>query len=128
MEMTKWFDTNYHYIVPEFTRGQEFTLSTSKAVDEFREAKALGIHTRPVLVGPVTFLKLGKSKDETLDPLSLLPGLLPVYAEVLKQARGRGRRLGADRRADPGARSRRRARSDALTTAYAELRQGRRRL
>ncbi|MFC5069477.1 5-methyltetrahydropteroyltriglutamate--homocysteine S-methyltransferase [Flaviflagellibacter deserti] len=90
MEMTKWFDTNYHYIVPEFVRGQEFALSTSKAVDEFREAKALGIHTRPVLVGPVTFLKLGKSKDETLVPLSLLPGLVPVYVEVLKQLAAEG--------------------------------------
>jgi 5-methyltetrahydropteroyltriglutamate--homocysteine methyltransferase len=83
-EMTKWFDTNYHFIVPEFARGQEFALSTTKAVDEFREAKDLGIHTRPVLVGPVTFLKLGKSQDTTLDRLSLLPALLPVYAEVLR--------------------------------------------
>ncbi len=85
MEMTKWFDTNYHYIVPEFTKGQTFALSSTKAVDEFNEAKALGVHTRPVLVGPVTFLKLGKSKDEGLDRLSLLPQLLPVYAQVLKQ-------------------------------------------
>jgi 5-methyltetrahydropteroyltriglutamate--homocysteine methyltransferase len=90
MEMTKWFDTNYHYIVPEFHKGQKFALSTSKAVDEFKEAKALGVHTRPVLVGPVTFLKLGKSKDEGFDRLSLLPQLLPVYAEVLKQLKAEG--------------------------------------
>jgi 5-methyltetrahydropteroyltriglutamate--homocysteine methyltransferase len=90
MEMTKWFDTNYHYIVPEFTRGQDFALATSKAVDEFREAKSLGIHTRPVLVGPVTFLKLGKTRDEGLDVLSLLPGLLPVYAEVLRGLHAEG--------------------------------------
>jgi len=84
-EMTKWFDTNYHYMVPEFTRGQTFALSSTKPIDEYREAKALGIETRPVLVGPVTFLKLGKSKDASLDALSLLDGLVPVYIEVLKQ-------------------------------------------
>ena len=84
MEMTKWFDTNYHYIVPEFQAGQKFRLASRKAVDEFEEAKALGIHTRPVLVGPVTYLSLGKAKDAELDPLSLLDELLPVYTEVLK--------------------------------------------
>ena len=85
MEMTKWFDTNYHYIVPEFEAKQKFTLSSTKAVDEFLEAKALGIHTRPVLVGPVSFLMLGKSKDEGLDNLSLLDNLLPSYEEVLRK-------------------------------------------
>jgi len=90
LEMTKWFDTNYHYMVPEFARGQNFTLASTKPVDEFREAKALGFHTRPVLVGPVTYLLLGKSKDEALDPLSLLPGLLPVYAEILKRLAAEG--------------------------------------
>jgi 5-methyltetrahydropteroyltriglutamate--homocysteine methyltransferase len=90
LEMTKWFDTNYHYMVPEFTRGQNFTLASTKPVDEFREAKALSFHTRPVLVGPVTYLLLGKSKDEALDPLSLLPGLLPVYAEILKRLAAAG--------------------------------------
>lgn len=83
MEMTKWFDTNYHYIVPEFHEGQTFRLASTKALDEFNEAKALGIHTRPVLIGPVTFLSLGKAKDANLDPLSLLDALLPVYAEAL---------------------------------------------
>jgi 5-methyltetrahydropteroyltriglutamate--homocysteine methyltransferase len=84
-EMTKWFDTNYHYIVPEFTTGQKFALSSTKPIDEYREAKALGYQTRPVLIGPVTYLTLGKSKDPSLDPLSLLSDLLPVYVEVLRQ-------------------------------------------
>ncbi len=84
-EMTKWFDTNYHYLVPEFTGGQRFALSSTKAVDEFLEAKAQGIVTRPVLLGPVTYLKLGKSRTEGFDPRDLLPALLPVYAEVLRR-------------------------------------------
>lgn len=89
-EMTKWFDTNYHYMVPEFSKGQRFALSSLKAVDEYREAKALGYQTRPVLLGPVTYLKLGKSKDANLDPLSLLPDLLPVYIDVLKRLAAEG--------------------------------------
>ena len=83
MEMTKWFDTNYHYIVPELHAGQAFRLASSKAADEFLEARALGIETRPVLVGPVTWLSLGKTRDDGLDPLSLLDSILPVYAEQL---------------------------------------------
>nr|WP_246520151.1 5-methyltetrahydropteroyltriglutamate--homocysteine S-methyltransferase [Ancylobacter lacus] len=88
-EMTKWFDTNYHYMVPEFVPGQTFELASFKPVDEYRDAKALGYQTRPVLLGPVTFLRLGKSKDPAFDPLSLLGNLLPVYIDVL-------RRLGAN--------------------------------
>ncbi|GGF69983.1 5-methyltetrahydropteroyltriglutamate--homocysteine methyltransferase [Azorhizobium oxalatiphilum] len=84
-EMTKWFDTNYHYMVPEVFAGQTFALSSTKPVDEFREARALGHHTRPVLLGPVTFLKLAKAKDPNFDPLTLLPALLPVYVEVLRR-------------------------------------------
>jgi 5-methyltetrahydropteroyltriglutamate--homocysteine methyltransferase len=83
MEMTKWFDTNYHYIVPEFERGQTFRLASTKPVDEYREAKALGIDTTPVLVGPVTYLLLGKTKGTSFDRLTLLDALLPVYGEVL---------------------------------------------
>jgi 5-methyltetrahydropteroyltriglutamate--homocysteine methyltransferase len=83
MEMTKWFDTNYHYIVPEFERGQKFRLASTKPVDEYKEAKALGIDTTPVLIGPVTFLLLGKAKGGSFDRLSLLDAVLPVYAEVL---------------------------------------------
>ncbi|WP_088346452.1 MULTISPECIES: 5-methyltetrahydropteroyltriglutamate--homocysteine S-methyltransferase [Rhodomicrobium] len=89
-EMTKWFDTNYHYMVPEFARGQRFSLASSKPVDEFREALALGYRTRPVLLGPVTYLKLGKSNDPSLDPLSLLGGLLPVYGEMLRRLEASG--------------------------------------
>ncbi|MGC2225263.1 MAG: 5-methyltetrahydropteroyltriglutamate--homocysteine S-methyltransferase [Methylocella sp.] len=89
-EMTKWFDTNYHYMVPEFTKGQTFKLSSLKAVNEYREAKALGYETRPVLLGPVTFLKLGKSNDSTLDPLSLLPHLIPVYIDMLRRLAANG--------------------------------------
>ncbi len=85
MEMTKWFDTNYHYIVPEFEPGQTFRLSSSKPVDEFQEAKALGIRTKPVLVGPVTFLLLGKTRTARFDRLTLLEALLPVYAEALSR-------------------------------------------
>jgi 5-methyltetrahydropteroyltriglutamate--homocysteine methyltransferase len=90
LEMTKWFDTNYHYIVPEFARGQVFTLASIKPVDDFREAQASGVRTRPVLVGPVTYLLLGKSKDAAVESLSLLPGLLPVYAEVLRRLAAAG--------------------------------------
>ncbi len=90
MEMTKWFDTNYHYIVPEFYKDQTFKLSSRKAVDEFKEAKVLGIHTRPVLIGPMTYLVLGKAKSEGLDPLSLLDALLPVYAELLAELKAAG--------------------------------------
>ena len=84
MEMTKWFDTNYHYIVPEFEQGQQFRLSSRKLIDEFVEAKALGIHTRPVLLGPVSFLLLGKSHHDQFQPLTLLDGLLPIYEEMLR--------------------------------------------
>ena len=90
LEMTKWFDTNYHYMVPELSRGQEFTLASTKPLDEFREAKASAFHTRPVLLGPVTYLLLGKSKNSEFDPLSLLPGLLPVYAEILRRLAAAG--------------------------------------
>src|SRR5262245_51463804 len=90
IEMTKWFDTNYHYIVPEFHKGQTFCLSSRKAVGEFKEAKALGILTRPVLIGPVTYLMLGKVKGEELDPVALLDALLPVYAELLAELKAAG--------------------------------------
>ena len=85
MEMTKWFDTNYHYIVPEFSRDTEFSLSSTKVTDEYEEAKAQGVETRPVLIGPVSFLLLGKTQEDDLDALTLLGDLLPVYAEVLRE-------------------------------------------
>ncbi|NBB64241.1 5-methyltetrahydropteroyltriglutamate--homocysteine S-methyltransferase [Pseudomonas sp. ODNR1LW] len=84
MEMTKWFDTNYHYLAPEFTADQIFRLGSTKALDEYLQAKAQGIETRPVLLGPVSYLLLGKARGEAFDVLSLLPRLLPVYAEVLR--------------------------------------------
>ncbi|MBS0220786.1 MAG: 5-methyltetrahydropteroyltriglutamate--homocysteine S-methyltransferase [Proteobacteria bacterium] len=83
LEMTKWFDTNYHYMVPEFSQDQHFSLASTKPVDEFLEAKSLGFHTRPVILGPVTYLLLGKAKGAAFDPLSLLPSLLAVYSELL---------------------------------------------
>ncbi len=85
LEMTKWFDTNYHYMVPEIAEDQEFALTAPKPVEHFLEAKALGIHTRPVILGPVTFLKLAKARPSTFKPLDLLPKLLPVYAELLRR-------------------------------------------
>ncbi len=85
MEMTKWFDTNYHYLVPELHEGQQFALRSAKVVDEFLEAQGLGIHTRPALVGPVTYLLISKAQGDGLDTLVLLDGLLDVYAEVLRR-------------------------------------------
>src|SRR2546426_4113735 len=83
MEMTKWFDTNYHYLVPELEPGQTFRLASTKVADEFQEAKALGLSAKPVLVGPVSFLLLGKARGARVDRLELLDGLLAVYAEGL---------------------------------------------
>lgn len=82
-EMTKWFDTNYHYIVPELGMNQSFKLSTSKPFDEYVESKVSGKSTRPVLIGPITYLLLAKGHG--VRPLDLLDSLLPVYAEVLKK-------------------------------------------
>jgi 5-methyltetrahydropteroyltriglutamate--homocysteine methyltransferase len=84
-EMTKWFDTNYHYIVPEFQAGTAFRLGATKPFDEFEEARALGIRTKPVLIGPLTYLHLGKSMDSNFERLALLEGLLPVYTEILRR-------------------------------------------
>src|SRR5881409_1511843 len=83
MEMTKWFDTNYHYIVPEFEPGQTFRLASTKVTDEFQEARAVGVSAKPVLVGPVSFLLLGKARAARFDRLDLLDGLVAVYAAVL---------------------------------------------
>jgi 5-methyltetrahydropteroyltriglutamate--homocysteine methyltransferase len=83
MEMTKWFDTNYHYIVPEIARGQRFRLASTKAVDETREAVEAGVRPRPVVLGPVSFLLLSKSRDPGFAPLEALESLLPVYEELL---------------------------------------------
>jgi len=85
-EMTKWFDTNYHFIVPEFRADTTLSLSSTKVFDEFAEAKALGINPKPVLVGPVTYLSLGKvqdSKNPDFEPLTLLDNLVSVYEEII---------------------------------------------
>ena len=91
LEMTKWFDTNYHYLVPELQAGQRFALRGDKPLAEYREAKALGIETRPVLLGPVSFLRLSKTTDGS-DPLDLLDTLLPVYAQLLEALEAEGAR------------------------------------
>tara|TARA_B100000809_G_scaffold138551_1_gene136180 strand:+ start:56616 stop:58928 length:2313 start_codon:yes stop_codon:yes gene_type:complete len=85
MEMTKWFDTNYHYIVPEFTKDQSFEFYATKIVEEFKEALELGIKTKPVLIGPVTFLLLGKEKESGFHRLDLLNKLLPVYFQIIDE-------------------------------------------
>ena len=90
LEMTKWFDTNYHYLVPELDPEQSFKLSSTKPFDEFAEALALGIHTVPVLVGPLTFLLLAKTRGHKFDRLSLLPALLPIYVEILRGLQKQG--------------------------------------
>jgi 5-methyltetrahydropteroyltriglutamate--homocysteine methyltransferase len=83
MEMTKWFDANYHYIVPELERGQRFRLASAKPANEYREARAAGIDATTVLIGPLTFLLLAKTRGAAFDRLSLLDALLPVYGDVL---------------------------------------------
>jgi len=90
MEMTKWFDTNYHYLVPEFDAQLKFTLLSKKCVHEFEEAKRLGIHTKPVLIGPLSFLILGKIKDPKLNNQLLLQQLLPVYIQLLTELKNAG--------------------------------------
>lgn len=82
-EMTKWFDTNYHYIVPEIELGLKLRLGRLKIVDEYREARAQGFETRPVLLGPVTWLSLAKGTG--VDPFDLLDEVLELYVEVLGQ-------------------------------------------
>jgi 5-methyltetrahydropteroyltriglutamate--homocysteine methyltransferase len=82
LEMTKWFDTNYHYIVPELSPGQPFQYTGSKAVDEFREAAEIGIITRPVLLGPISFLSLAKQRGTHSPVIALLPTLVSAYESV----------------------------------------------
>ncbi|GAA5157826.1 5-methyltetrahydropteroyltriglutamate--homocysteine S-methyltransferase [Viridibacterium curvum] len=81
-EMTKWFDTNYHYIVPEFTAGTQFKLDASRLIEQLQEARTQAVKAKPVIIGPVTYLALGKAKDES-DRLALLDRLLPVYSQLL---------------------------------------------
>ncbi len=90
LEMTKWFDTNYHYLVPEFHPDTEFRLNSERLFGEVAEAQALGHQVKAVLVGPLSFLYLGKSKAAEFDRLSLLEKLLPVYGEVLVRLKQQG--------------------------------------
>ena len=92
-EMTKWFDTNYHYIVPEFHAATEFKIADTKIFDEFEEAKNLGFNAKPVLIGPVSYLTLGKVQDSEnpeFDRFELLEKLLPVYEEILAKLASQG--------------------------------------
>ncbi|MBP8202852.1 MAG: 5-methyltetrahydropteroyltriglutamate--homocysteine S-methyltransferase [Pseudomonas sp.] len=89
-EMTKWFDTNYHYMVPEFSVDQQFTLSWEQLFDEVAEARALGHIVKPVLIGPLTYLWLGKTKGSEFDRLDLLERLLPLYGEILQRLATQG--------------------------------------
>ncbi|SPB14385.1 5-methyltetrahydropteroyltriglutamate--homocysteine methyltransferase [Caballeronia novacaledonica] len=88
-EMTKWFDTNYHYIVPEFDANTQFKLDTSRLIEQLSEARAQGVNAKPVIVGPVTYLWLGKAKDDS-DKLALLPRILPAYAALLDHFAAQG--------------------------------------
>jgi len=88
-EMTKWFDTNYHYIVPELAATTEFQLDASRLLAQLAEAQAQGVKAKPVIIGPVTYLALGKAKDGS-DKLALLPRVLAVYAQLLETLADRG--------------------------------------
>ncbi|RYO79290.1 hypothetical protein DL766_009668 [Monosporascus sp. MC13-8B] len=92
LEMVKWFDSNYHYVKPTLQDNQTFKLTPSpKAVNDYLEAKEAGINTRPVLVGPVSFLTLGKAdRGQSVDPIDLLEKLLPVYEELLVKLKAAG--------------------------------------
>lgn len=90
MELTKWFDSNYHYLVPEFSADSEFQLGVDWLFREVEEAKSLGLKPKPVLIGPLTYLYLGKEKDPDFNRLDLLPKLLPVYREILSRLKAQG--------------------------------------
>ncbi|MGW1496235.1 5-methyltetrahydropteroyltriglutamate--homocysteine S-methyltransferase [Streptomyces sp. NPDC002402] len=93
LEMTKWFDTNYHYLVPELGPDTAFAANCAKQVAELKEALALGLTARPVLLGPITYLLLAKPAPgvaSDFQPLTLLDRLLPVYADVLRELRAAG--------------------------------------
>ncbi len=90
LEMTKWFDTNYHYLVPEFTEDTQFSVASERLFAEVSEAQALGYAVKPVLIGPLTFLWLGKEKTANFDRLSLLEQLVPVYCEILHRLKAMG--------------------------------------
>ena len=93
MEMKKWFDSNYHYIVPELSENTKFAYGTKKIVNEYIEAKEAGVETRPVLLGPISFLVLGKAGRDAsagFEPISILDKLVPVYEQILKDLKAAG--------------------------------------
>jgi len=91
MEMTKWFDTNYHYIVPEFTADQQFRIFSEKVFEEFNLAKQVtGVTPKPVLIGPVSYLLLGKEKEPGFNKIDLIKKIVPVYIEILKRLKSQG--------------------------------------
>lgn len=89
-EMTKWFDTNYHYLVPELTAEQEFSLSWEQLFEEVDEALALGHTVKPVVIGPLTWLWLGKVKGQAFNKLDLLDKLLPIYGQIFQRLAAQG--------------------------------------
>lgn len=89
-EMTKWFDTNYHYLVPEFGADQQFQLGWEQLFEEVEEARALGHAVKPVLIGPLTYLWLGKAKGAEFDKLELLDRLLPLYGQIFQRLAAQG--------------------------------------
>ncbi|PIT58988.1 5-methyltetrahydropteroyltriglutamate--homocysteine S-methyltransferase [Snodgrassella alvi] len=90
MEMTKWFDTNYHYIVPEWHQNTSFKANAANLIAQIEEAKATGHDIKPTLVGPLTLLWLGKEKDAGHNRLQLLPRLLPEYQKLLRELANAG--------------------------------------
>ncbi|QBJ78667.1 5-methyltetrahydropteroyltriglutamate--homocysteine S-methyltransferase [Aquitalea sp. USM4] len=90
LEMTKWFDTNYHYLVPEWHADTRFAANPAVLLSQLAEARALGIRTKPVLIGPVSLLWLGKCKGGDFDRLQLLPALLACYEQILQQLSAAG--------------------------------------
>ncbi len=89
LEMSKWFDTNYHYLVPEFSRGQQFSLQPQKLLEELAEAEKLGLRAKPVLLGPVTYLKLGKSVEPGFDRFAHLDAIVAEYEKLLRRLDGK---------------------------------------
>ena len=90
LEMTKWFDTNYHYLVPEFSAATQFSLASTRLLEEVAQAQALGHRAKAVLLGPLSFLWLGKAKDTHFDRVTLLDALLPVYEQLLAHLKAQG--------------------------------------
>ncbi len=85
LELTKWFDTNYHYLVPELYPVQRFKISSDKPFREYKQALSLGIRTRPVLIGPITYLLLAKSKPDVRSVWSVFDALVKTYVDILKE-------------------------------------------